>query len=539
MQRRNFVRALIAGATSTLVGCQTRPTRASNARFDHGVASGDPLADRVILWTRISGLTSETVNVSWRVARDPQMRQTVRTGAYATGPYRDYTVKVDADGLEPGNTFYYRFTVDGVHSPVGRTRTLPAGAVRRAAFAVVSCSNHPAGYFHVYREIANRDDLDAVLHLGDYIYEYGLGGYATERAEALGRIPEPRGELLTLGDYRTRHAQYKTDPDSQAMHAAHPLIAVWDDHEITNDAWMHGAQNHNAGEGTWEVRRDAAIQAWLEWMPVRAAHRRGATRTFREYRYGDLAALIMLDTRLYGRDRQPDAGPEVTPESVRAALADPGRRMLGAEQERWFADALRNAAGTTWQVVGQQVMVTPTRSPSLGPLLDLQRDALVPRNELERYIVQTENNPPMLLDTWNGYPVAREAFLADLARFATNPIVLSGDLHASLAGNLIPAGGTDPVSVEFLTTSVSSPGFAEYLPERRPGAVRDATLELNPALRYMETDRRGWLRVELDHERCTGEWHLVDTVHRPTYRSHVDTRLVVHAGRVAQGLVPA
>jgi alkaline phosphatase D len=145
----------------------------------------------------------------------------------------------------------------------------------------------------------------------------------------------------------------------------------------------------------------------------------------------------------------------------------------------------------------------------------------------------------MLLDTWNGYPVAREAFLADLARFATNPVVLSGDLHTSLAGNLVPAGGTQPVSVEFLTTSVSSPGFAEYLPERRPGAVRDATLELNPALRYMETDRRGWLRIELDGDSCTGEWHLVDTVHRPAYRSHVDARLVVHAGRVAQGLVPA
>lgn len=539
MQRRNFVRALIAGATSTLVGCQAQPTRTSGARFDHGVASGDPLADRVILWTRVSGVGGETVDVGWQVASDPDMRRSVRSGVYTTGPYRDYTVKVDADGLEPGRTLYYQFTVDGVRSPVGRTRTLPTGTVRRAVFAVVSCSNHPAGYFHVYREIADRDDIDAVLHLGDYIYEYGLGGYATERAEALGRIPEPRTELLSLADYRLRHAQYKADPDSQAMHAAHPLIAAWDDHEIANDAWMHGAENHAAGEGAWEARRDAAIQAWLEWMPVRAAHRRGRTRTFRDYRYGDLASLIMLDTRLYGRDRQPDAGRDVTPESVRAALADPARRMLGEAQEHWFANALAGAAGSTWQVIGQQVMVSPTRSPSLGPLLDLERDALVPRADLERYIVQSESNPPMLFDTWNGYPVAREEFLATLARFGTNPVVLSGDLHTSLAGNLVPAGGTEPVSVEFLATSVSSPGFAEYLPERRPGAVRDATLELNPALRYMETDRRGWLRIELDPEHCTGEWHLVDTVHRRAYSSHIDARLAVRAGEIARGLLPA
>lgn len=538
MQRRNFVRALIAGATSTLVGCQTSPTRSSTVRFDHGVASGDPLADSVILWTRVSGVAGSTINVSWQVARDPAMRGTVRTGSFVTGPYRDYTVKVDAGGLAPGSVYYYQFTVDGVRSPVGRTRTLPTGTVERAAFAVVSCSNHPAGYFHVYREIANRDDIDAVLHLGDYIYEYGLGGYATERAEALGRTPEPRTGLLTLEDYRLRHAQYKGDPDSQAMHAAHPLIAVWDDHELANNAWIDGAENHRDGDGAWDERRDAAIQAWLEWMPVRAAHRRGATRTFRDYRYGDLASLIMLDTRLYGRDRQPDAGPDVTPESVRAALADPGRRMLGPAQERWLRDALSAAAGTTWQVIGQQVMVSPTRSPSLGPLLDLERDALVPRADLERYIAQSANNPPMLLDTWNGYPVAREEFLADLARFGSNPVVLSGDLHTSLASNLVPAGGTAPVSVEFLTTSVSSPGFAEYLPERRPGAVRDATLELNPSLKYMETDRRGWLRIELDADRCVGGFHLVDTVHRPVYSSRVDARLAARAGEIERGLFP-
>jgi alkaline phosphatase D len=273
------------------------PAAANSAlRFDHGVASGDPLDDGFMLWTRVSGMADGSLPVRWLVANDPDLTQVVREGIAWTDGWSDYTVKVDVRGLPSGSTYYYRFEIDEVESVVGRTRTLPEGTVDRAQFAVVSCSNHPAGYFNVYRDIALTDDLDAVIHLGDYIYEYGLGQYATEHAEKLGRVPEPAGEVKTLADYRQRHAQYKADPDSVAMHQRHPLIAVWDDHEIANDAWREGAENHQDDEGGWQDRRDAAIRAWFEWMPVRGVPKGADTRIFRRFRYGELLSLIMLDT---------------------------------------------------------------------------------------------------------------------------------------------------------------------------------------------------------------------------------------------------
>ncbi len=537
MRRRSFLKTLLGGAMVPLGACSPQMLAPATARFDHGIASGDPLTDRVILWTRVSGVSDADVDVQWRVATDPTLRFVIAEGDFRTGPERDYTVKVDAQGLPDGRHLYYQFSVGEQLSPIGRTRTLPAGEVASAAFAVVSCSNYPYGYFHAYQDIALRDNLDAVLHLGDYIYEYGLGEYATERAEDLGRVPVPRERLLTLADYRARHAQYKGDPDSQAMHGRHPLIAVWDDHELANDAWADGAENHRDGDGSWAERRDAAIQAWLEWMPVRTAHEQGATRIFRDYRYGDLLTLIMLDTRLFGRDPQPDSSFDVTPESVEAALDDPARRLLGADQERWLAEALDAGRGTVWQVVAQQVMVSPTVSPDLEPLLDLERESLVPREDLDRFVALSKGAPPMLLDTWNGYPRARQDFLATLERHAANPVVLSGDLHTSLAGNLVPDEADEPVAVELMAPSVTSPGFAEYLPEREPNVFRDATLEYNPTLAYMETRRRGWMRVQLTRETCTAEWHLLDSVHERAYTSTVDGRLAVRAGKIADGLL--
>lgn len=536
INRRHVVGSLLGGAVLPVIGCSGQKTYPGTARFDHGVASGDPLSDRVILWTRVSGLLAGSIDVDWAVATDPAMKRVIRRGQARTGPERDFTVKVDADSLPSGTRLYYGFSVGSSASGIGQTRTLANGALDTAKFAVVSCANHPYGYFHVYREIAQRDDLDAVLHLGDYIYEYGMGEYATERAEALGRIPVPDHRLVTLQDYRQRHAQYKADADLQALHAAHPMIAVWDDHELANDAWRDGAQNHVDGDGSWAVRRDTAIQAWLEWMPVRVSHAGDATRIFRRYQCGDLVSLIMLDTRLLGRDRQPDVGDNVTADSVREALADRSRRLLGDSQERWLRDALDASGDSVWQLIGQQVMVSPTLSPELGPLLDLDRESLLPRETLEAYVEQSRGNPPMLLDTWNGYPIAREDFLRDLDAHARNPVVLSGDLHTSLAGNLVRNGQSRPVAVEFMTGSVTSPGFAEYLPETHPGAVRDATLALNPSLRYMETDRRGWLELTLDHAACTGAWHLVSTVHDADFSSSVDTTLYVAADRIAEGL---
>ncbi len=542
MHRRGFVRGLLAGALWPATGLRTSHASNGDAAFAHGVASGDPMADRVILWTRISGAGDAMVECDWMLGADAEINRPVARGSVRTGPARDHTVKVDATGLLPGKTWYYRFDAtmpDGrrLQSPVGRTRTLPVGHVAAAQFAVVSCANYPYGYFHAYRDIAAEENLDAVLHLGDYIYEYGLGGYATEHAERLGRVPLPGHEAVTLEDIRLRHAQYKSDPDLQALHAAHAVIAIWDDHEIANDAWKNGAQNHGDEEGDWATRRDAAIQAWLEWMPVRAGHEREDTRIFRQFRLGDLATLVMLDTRIAGRDRQPDV-PGSTPESVAAALRDPGRHLLGERQEAWFRDVLTES-NTTWQLIGQQVMLAPTLSPSLEPLLDRQRPSMLPPEQLDHYVNLSRDNPPMLLDTWNGYPVARARLLEDLARHARNPVVLSGDLHTSMAANLYTVHEDRPVAVELMAGSVSSPGFAEYLPERRPGAIRDATLELNPSLVYMETDRRGWLHVALNREECIATWRLLDTVHERDYEIAIDRRLKVRAGAIGAGLQPA
>jgi len=537
MLRRSFFRVLASGILFTLLAKQSRQSRATGRyAFEHGVASGDPLADGFVIWTRVSAAAGEPVAVQWQVAGDASMATVLRKGVFRTGPDSDYTVKVDVRGLPSGAQLYYRFSVEGVESPVGKSRTLPSGDVGEARFAVVSCASYPTGYFHVYREIANRDDIDAVLHLGDYIYEYGMGGYATEHAEELNRVPDPPNELMTLSDYRRRHAQYKADPDSQAMHAAHPVIAIWDDHEIANDAWRDGAENHNEDEGGWAARRDAAIRAYFEWMPIRGDVDGENTRIFRQFRFGNLLSLIMLDTRLHGRDRQPQIAEDMTQDDIDKVLNQPDRRLLGGEQESWLRKALKRAAGTTWQLIGQQVMVSTIRSPDLEPLLDLELPFAVSREVLDYSIAMSKNNPPLLLDTWDGYAAARQDFLADLKAGASNPVVLSGDLHTSLAGNLVPDGEDEPVAVEYMTSSVTSPGFAEYLPERRPGAVRDATLELNTDLQYMETDRRGWLCMTLTPSTCTGEWHLIDGLRSREYVSSIDRVLSVEAGKVHNGL---
>ncbi len=535
MLRRNFIRLFAGSAAFSWLGLRSKEAVAADVAFDHGVASGDPLSDRLILWTRVSGVVDGRVDVRWAIAADANMQSVVNEGVINTGADRDFTVKVDADQLPTGQTIWYQFEVNGVKSPVGRSKTLPVGSVDAAKFAVVSCANHPYGFFHAYREISNREDIDAVVHLGDYIYEYGLGEYATEKAEELARLPDPETEVVTLEDFRRRHAQYKADADSMAMHERHPLIAIWDDHEVGNDSWRGGSLNHQPEEGQWETRRDAAVQAYLEWMPIRASHHRENTRIFRRFRFGDLLSLIMLDTRFYGRDLQPDVGDEVTAESVAEAMSDPERRVLGRRQESWLRRSLTKAQDTTWQVIGQQVLVTPLRSPDLEPLLDTELPSMLSLEDVERFIELSKSNPPMLLDTWDGYPAARDDFLKDLYEFATNPVVLSGDLHTPLAGELVPWGHSKPVAVEFMTGSVTSPGFAEHLPEREPGGLRDAILELNQNLSYLDTDRRGWMCLSVTHETCSAEWHLLDTVHDRNYSSSVDKRLSVNAGRISEG----
>lgn len=436
--------------------------------FLHGVASGDPLADAVILWTRVTA--SGPVEVSWEVAADPGFAAPVGGGSLTTDAERDHTVKIDAKGLEAGKTYYYRFRALGETSPIGRTRTAPVTAAR-LRFAVVSCSNFAHGYFHVYRALSERADLDAVLHLGDYIYEYESDRYGEVRP------CEPKHEIVTLADYRLRHAQYKRDPDSQAAHRQHPFICTWDDHESANDAWRGGAENHEAEDGDWQARKAAAARAYEEWMPVRSIE---GGRLWRALRYGDLADLLVLDTRIWGRDEQ--AKGEKDP-----SLADDARQLLGADQEAWLFEELRTSKAR-WKLVCQQVMMA----------------------QLPQFLNT---------DQWDGYPKARERLYDVLEKTPVNDVVvLTGDIHSSWASDLArtpkdpatydPATGRGSLAVEMVTPAVSSPGFPPQLAGVAEGIAKD-----NPWMKFVDLVRRGFVLVDLDASRAQGAYfHVQDVV---------------------------
>src|SRR5688572_4132948 len=349
--RRKFIQGAAASAALIPLAVRAQQSAPDPAvrLFRHGVASGDPLTDRVMLWTRVTAPPTRSaigpIDVQWVMASDEALQQVVARGTAQAAPERDFTVKVDAGGLSPGRTYHYAFTAGGERSPIGRTKTLPE-RTDRLRVASVSCSNYPTGYFNVYRCLANRPDLDAVVHLGDYIYEFAANRYSDP---SISRSVEPVTEIVTLADYRTRYAYYRNDPDLQAVHRQHPFIVVWDDHELANDAWSGGAGNHNASQGDWKVRQRAAYRAYLEWMPIREVSGT-EIQLYRRFAFGGLADLIMLDTRGL-RDQQVTGGDKT-------AFADSRRTLLGAAQESWLSDTLRASqkSGTQWRILGQQIL---------------------------------------------------------------------------------------------------------------------------------------------------------------------------------------
>lgn len=549
--RRDFLKisALAFGGavvSTGLAGCLADGER--RVAFRHGVASGDPLSDRVIIWTRVTPEETLTeVRVSWEVASDAEFRNLLRSGTTTTTAERDFTVKVDVQALSEGSGYYYRFKSNGKTSAVGRTRTLPAAGVQQVRFAVFSCSNYPAGFFHAYAEAAARDDLDAVIHLGDYIYEYAMGGYATEDAEAMGRaIPEDNDtELFTLTDYRKRYALYRTDGDLQALHAVAPFIAVWDDHEVTNDSWHSGAENHNDGEGDFTERKLQALRAYFEWMPVRPAAANDEETIYRSFRFGDLVDLHMLDTRIIGRDQQLDyadymiAGPGGQPTldsaAFTAALTDVNRTLLGMEQRMWLQTQLVGGAAT-WQVLGQQVLMgrmnVPAEllielaNPSAASLAKFQELATLKGRLLmndpsltDEERARVETVIPYNLDAWDGYYVEREAILGAAATAGSNLVVLAGDTHNAWASNLATMGGS-AVGVEFATPAVSSPGLEEYLqlpPEAVAGAEQGFTLLVDD-LQYVNVNQRGYMLVTFTASEARADWIFVSTVKSGDYQ---------------------
>ncbi|MDA0650312.1 MAG: alkaline phosphatase D family protein [Proteobacteria bacterium] len=504
------------------------------AHFTHGIASGDPLADRVILWTRVlpgSG-NAAAVACTWQVATDDSFDTVVAGGEATARAERDYTVKVDAAGLTPGTSYCYRFMSHGVTSPVGCTRTLPVGAVSEFKMAVASCSNYPQGFFHAYRDIA-KSELDVVLHLGDYLYEYPVGEYVNPVAEeTLGRKVEPEHEILVLEDYRMRHGLYRTDPDLLAAHAAHPWITVWDDHEMMNDTWRAGAENHDEGEGDFFERIHAARQAYHEWMPIRTGAEGDQGVIYRAFQVGDLADLIMLDTRLVGRDQQLNYGRDIEPAGgLKAFIKDhlnaAERQLLGAAQEQWLQNAVQSskARGATWQLLGQQVLMGKLNIPVIPPeelaKLELSEYA---RPRVEQTQQLAPYGLPSNLDAWDGYPAARERLFAMLGAHATNPISLAGDTHNGWAFNLTNQKG-EAVGVEWGTPGVSSPGLENYVP-LPPDQMQALLKGASPELVACDTAQRGWTHVTLTPEAATAQWRFVSSVTEPTYQTSAGEPLV-------------
>ena len=486
--------------------------RSTEAPFAHGVASGDPKPDGVVLWTRVSPSSSDPVPVRWRVAATPDLGAVIAQGQAEAVTERDFTVHVDVVGLEPSTTYYYDFEAAGVASPVGRTRTTPSGRTERIRLGVVSCACWPHGFFNAYRHLAERD-VDLVLHLGDYIYENG------DAWDEVGRAHQPGRRLRTLADYRSRHAQYKTDSDLQLLQQRHPMVAVWDDHDVAGDAWRDGAVDHDPSEdGDWEQRRAAAIQAYLEWLPVRSPDGAHPERIYRSFPLGDLAHLMVLDARLVGRDRPAEDGKRTV-----ATIEGPHRSLLGAEQSAWLHEELRSSTGQ-WRLLANQVMMAPLRA------VDLPR----PLRRLVPGLVG--GGAGVNSGQWDGYPDERAALFAFLRdQRPGNIVVLSGDLHSSWAGELTlePKGQDRAVGVEFVTPSVTSRSFAEEVAPPVPGgaaALRRLVASQNPHFRYFDLEGHGYLVVEVTADHVRADFWHVDTVARRTTEARLVAGWLVRAG---------
>lgn len=502
--------------------------------FTHNVASGEPGADSMLLWTRyVPAAGDNAIRLDAEVALDPDFARVISGGSVRTGAYRDWTAKITVDGLKPGTVYWYRFIApDGSKSPVGRTKTLPVGDVARFGLGIFSCSNLPIGWFNAYAHAAERADLDLWLHVGDYLYEYGMAPYRAEDLVA-GRIVEPDREMIAIGDYRLRFASYRADPDLQRLHQMAPMIALWDDHESTNDSWEGGAQNHQAAaEGDWNARRAAAMQVYREWMPV-------SDEPWKAYPLGTLATLYRTESRLLGRTQPADIGSAFRAEDPDAALKafrdgpwqDPSATMLGSAQESWLAHALKaNARSTAWQMVGMGTILGRTVMPKdiLGWLRPDASDRVV--SSYRNNIRAAGLGLPMWMDRWDGYPAARSRLLKAAQQADADLVMLSGDSHNAWAYSLAEDGR--PAGVEFAGHAVTSGGI-EGACAVDPGIVARGFIAANPELKWADTSRRGYLMVDITPQRVTGEWLFLQTIKTRNTALAGSHRMHVERGRKA------
>ncbi|MFM9837326.1 MAG: alkaline phosphatase D family protein [Cyclobacteriaceae bacterium] len=462
--------------------------------FYHGVASGDPLPDRVIIWTRVTPADSvASINVKWEVAEDEKFSSVYKSDSINASALRDYTVKVDVDALKPDHIYYYRFTAFGKTSIVGRTKTAPVNAKDSLKFAVVSCANYEWGYFNPYEKIGNREVLDAVLHLGDYIYEYGVGKYGDT---TIGRVNIPAYEIISLKDYRIRYSLYRLDKGLRRVHQQQPFICIWDDHEIANNSYVTGAQNHQPEDGDYEKRKAAARQTYYEWMPIRES-----AELYRSYSFGPLADVIMLDERLAGRS------PEITDINDPTYKSEE-RSMLGAKQLEWFEQNLKSSKAT-WKLIGNQVIFSDVYNKGVNP--KMQRN----------------------LDSWDGFPAEKKKIVDFIVQNKIKDIIItSGDTHGSWA--IEAAVDVDknykPFAVEFGTTSVSSANGDEYKNIDTVKIAEQALMKNNPHIKYLNDRDHGYLLLTLYPTKTKAEWYYVETVKKPETNEYLAKKFEVAKG---------
>jgi len=520
-RRTLLARAAAAGALLALEPVAfAHAAKTRTAAFAHGVASGDPLPTGVILWTRVTpdDPGGAPLRVRWWIAEAARPGTPVRSGTVRTGADRDWTVKVDARGLRPGRRYVYGFRAGDADSPVGSTRTAPLGGLEPVLVAAVSCSSYAAGHFNAYGTLAEqRDDLDLIVHLGDYIYESGGSGV---------RVPSPRREIVSLDDYRERYAQHRADPQLQAAHAAAPWATVWDDHESANDAWRDGAQAHQpATEGPWADRRSRAVRAYAEWMPIRFPDRRDPLRIWRRLRFGDLIDLFLVDTRLHGRNA-PGTDTSVTG----TESDDPSRTMLGPQQKAWLFDGLRRSEAV-WRVLGNQTMISPHRSTPLPQ--ELVGLPYLP-DEVRELTGTRQGGANEGGDNWGAYRVERDELIGALRGRGDN-VVLTGDIHTAWGCDVVEdpnsplaydrLTGRGSAGVELVCASVTSNNIGETAGQQAARALGTAVVAGNPNVQHCDLGGHGYTLARVGPGEVRAEWREVDTVLEPSRTESTTARL--------------
>ncbi|WP_196886387.1 alkaline phosphatase D family protein [Aureivirga sp. CE67] len=558
--RRSFLKnTLLASGgiilASNFISCSdddlddnTVPDNSTIDKFNHGVASFDPTINQVIIWTRYSTDAPE-VSIFWEVSKNMDFTQVIRSGNFITNAQRDYTISIEVQDLEPNQKLYYRFAQleEETGSVIGETITL-AENPNEVKLAVCSCSNYAAGYFNVYDAMAN-SDADVIVHLGDYIYEYGEGEYGnTSEVE---RELSPLHEIITLDDYRERYRLYRSDKMLQLAHQKKPFICVWDDHEIANDTYKDGAQNHDSSEGSFTTRKASAIKAFSEYLPVKTEDN---NLIYRNIEFGNLVNLIMLDTRVIGRDKQLSYGDFISisgfdNEGFKDIWLDPTRTILGQEQKSWLLN-LAKSNSATWQVLGQQVLMAKMLLPfdflnlleefseeeRKGNITTQKRIALEQKMkefiELQR---RFEVNDPTLttvqrasvsegfpynLDAWDGYPKERDVVLN--AFQGKKLVTLAGDTHNAWHSDL-KLNNYGKVGEEFATTSVTSPGVDLVLKGNILSSIFEAFMKsMIKDLNYVNASDRGFMKVIFTHGSANAEWIFVDNIYSEDYQISIE-----------------